>query len=340
MIAATVLAAVVVAAFAWYAPRRAPVLPPRTATWLLTIGALVSTVVVGWMLALLAATAIAQLPFVAALGRWSRPDLRSTDPVPIWAASVCAGALLLAGACGARHALRRALALRRLHRDCRALRRPGPDRVVVVDSAVPEAYATTAAGGRIVVTTGMLAGLSAEEQRALLAHEAAHLRHRHVWLVLVADLCAAAIPALRAVAGAVAQATERWADESAAAAVGDRGTTARALARAALRAHDSRPAHRRPASRAVGGQIPQRVRALLAPPPRPRRLLTAGLTLLLAMSLACTALVQRRTDAFFDLASTGRPAATAYAGRPGVHHQRCHAPIRRLCRVARQLDID
>jgi Zn-dependent protease with chaperone function len=318
---AAALAAVMVAAFAWYAPRRAAALPPRTATWLLTLGAVVCTAVTGSVLALLAATAVARLPVVAAITELSPTDMRSTDPVPVWLAWVCAGLLTASMAMAVRHAIARIIALRRLHRDCHGLGPAGSlhghPRVTVLDSEHPEAYATPAGGGRIVVTTGLLAALNEREQRVLLAHETAHLRYRHAWWVFATDLCAAANPALLGVARATAQATERWADEVAAAAVGDRETAARAVARAALHVHGTSPHRLRPVVAAVGGQVPQRVRALLSPPPRPQRALTAVLALLLAVGIGSTFTVQRRTDTYFDTASTDRPAATAvYA----VHH--------------------
>jgi hypothetical protein len=315
MIGMLALAVLVVALFAWCAPRRAHVLPPRTATYLLTGGAVIATGVLIGVLALAASTAIAQLPPVAALGEWSRPDLRSSDPVPVWLAICCCFLVAAAAVLGTRQAVSRAAAFVRLRRACRRL---GPadaaDSIIVVDSEQPEAYATPAGGGRILVTTGLLAALPADEQRVLIAHESAHLRHRHVWWVLIADLCAAANPLLRGVARATAQATERWADECAAASVGDRELAARAVARAAL--HVSGSGRVSASTAAVGGQIPQRVHALLEPPPRPRRALTAGLVLLLAASLGCALAVQRRADAFFDVASIEKSSAMV-AGCPG-----------------------
>ncbi len=332
MIIAVPLAALLLAAFAWLAPRAVRPLPPRTATYLLTGGALASTVVAIGVPVLLAATAVAQLPPVAALGEWSRPDLRATDPVPVWLATCCALLLVPPAVRGLSHAVRRARALMRLHRDCRGLdhgRSAHPaDRVLVLDTDQPQAYATPAGGGRIVVTSGLLRALNADEQRVLLAHETAHLRHRHAWWVLAAELCAAVNPSLRGVARSTAHAVERWADESAATEVGDRNLVARSLARAALHVN----AARRDAAPAVGvgvvgGEMPSRVRALLAPAPRPRPGTTLALALLLVASLGCAATVQRRTDAFFDLASTERPTATTHqrsdatVAHPVAHHR-------------------
>ncbi|MEP6851048.1 MAG: M48 family metalloprotease [bacterium] len=61
---------------------------------------------------------------------------------------------------------------------CRRLSRDSSGLVVVQDD-LPDALALPGMSGRIVVSTGMLRALSAEEKRVLLAHEAAHLTHRH-----------------------------------------------------------------------------------------------------------------------------------------------------------------
>ncbi|MBO0870019.1 MAG: M56 family metallopeptidase, partial [Micromonosporaceae bacterium] len=229
------LAVLAVAAFAWYAPRRAHVLPPRTATLLLTAGALIATAVLIAVLGFAGSTAVAQLPPVARVGEWSPQDLRSTDPVPVWLALFCCALLVAATVRAGHDAVLRAAAYAQLHRECRHLAPATAGQpVIVLDSEQPDAYATPAGGGRILVTTGLLRALSGDEQRVLFAHEAAHLRHRHVWWVLLVDLCAQANPMLHRVARANVQATERWADEYAAATVGDRELAARAVARAAL----------------------------------------------------------------------------------------------------------
>ncbi|WP_405072198.1 hypothetical protein OG558_22650 [Kribbella sp. NBC_01510] len=93
----------------------------------------------------------------------------------------------------------------------------------------------------------MLAALDGDERRVLLAHEAAHLNHRHhlyVHLVerepspdrsiALSELAAAVNPLLAAVPSVVRTSVERWADEDAAVAVGDREITARAVAKAGL----------------------------------------------------------------------------------------------------------
>ncbi len=79
------------------------------------------------------------------------------------------------------------------------------------------------------------------ERRVLLAHERAHLTHRRSVLSTAVTLAVAANPVLAPVRTTVAFLVERWADEEAARRVGDRRTTARALARAALVAQRARP---------------------------------------------------------------------------------------------------
>jgi Zn-dependent protease with chaperone function len=156
--------------------------------------------------------------------------------------------------------------------------------------------------GGIVVSTGMLHALPADERRVVLAHEAAHLAGRHHLHVQLADLAAAANPLLRSTSLGVRLAVEREADEAAATEVGDRRLAARAIARAGL-AKAGTTSHRHGAGVALAaadGFVPQRARALLAPAPRPRRLLAAALVLLAAGTLVGTAAAAQRTDDSLD----------------------------------------
>ena len=122
---------------------------------------------------------------------------------------------------------------------------------------------SAASRGRIVVSTSMLAVLSASERRALIAHEESHLRHRH-WLYLhLVQIAGAANPMLRPVTTAIRHGVERWADEDAAVSVDDRRLVAHALARAAL-ATVGRPA-RRPSLAIADDRVAERVTSLLAP---------------------------------------------------------------------------
>jgi hypothetical protein len=130
----------------------------------------------------------------------------------------------------------------------------------------------------------------------VLAHERAHLARRHHRLTTAAAAAAAVNPLLIPVRRAVEFLVERWADEDAAADVGDRDLTARAVARAALAASGPGPA---PALGIDGGAAVQRVRALTRPSPPPllRRLIGPAL-----LGFAIVAIAGVATEAFVDLA--------------------------------------
>jgi hypothetical protein len=97
----------------------------------------------------------------------------------------------------------------------------------------------------------------------------------------------------------VRHATERWADEDAAAAVTDRTLVARTIARTALLQHRARR-HALPVPAATGGEVPFRVQALLAPTPRPRPIVSAILAGLAATTVLATAVVQHGSETLFE----------------------------------------
>ncbi len=162
------------------------------------------------------------------------------------------------------------------------------DDLLVLDDDRPVAHALPGRPGRIVVSTGMLAGLTPTERRALLAHERAHLSRSHHLFVAAVDVFTSANPLLRPLRRVVRYTTERWADEQAAREVGSRCTVAKAVGKAALATKGART--REPlALAAAAGEVPQRVAALLIAPParRLRQLLTSptGLLALAAITL-------------------------------------------------------
>ncbi|MDO0930008.1 M56 family metallopeptidase [Streptomyces sp. TG1A-8] len=303
------LLTVVLAAFA---PRSARRLPPCPAAWALACVALVT--VVGWLgsLALLAFTGLAQMPEVAEEGRWSVSALRAADPVHLVIAVGSALALLIASVALAAAAVRQARHVRWARRECARL--PGDTELVVLDDDSPLAFALPGAPGRIVVSRGMLRCLADGEREALLAHERAHLRCGHHVFQTVWRLAAAANPLLRPLATAGDFVLKRWADEVAARA-GDRTVAARAVARAALAstAHSSRGA----ALAATGGAVPQRVRALLAPPPRLRVLPFVVGGMLLGLCCASLANAASDSEAMVDSAQYATYAASAHRPAPG-----------------------
>lgn len=287
------------------APRLGRRLPPATATRLLVATGLACAGSVAFVLAVLAWTRVGQLPLVAALGNWSVATLRAHNPVPAGvaeAAGVAFGvtAVLLAGALA-----RRGWALARARRTCRDLR-GAPGGLVVVDDPAPDAFAlpgSLADPGRIVVTSGMLRVLSADERQVLLAHEGAHLRHRHHLYRTAAAAAAALNPLLATLPGTVHYLTERWADEDAAREAGDRHLTGRALARAALTTRHAPPS---PAGAALlcfhRGGVPDRVRSLLAEPPRLHPLAAGVLAGLLVASLVAVNAARGDTEHLFEQA--------------------------------------
>jgi beta-lactamase regulating signal transducer with metallopeptidase domain len=196
-------------------------------------------------------------------------------------------------------------------RSTRTCRRLGPDvdGLVVVEDEQPDAYALPGLGGRVVVSTAMLRALPSDERRVLLAHEAAHLAHRHHLWVQVAFVAAAANPLLRPAARAVRAGVERWADEIAAAEVGDRALTARALARAGLARTNGRRRVGRPlALGGADGAVVDRARALLAGPPPRRRVLAAALTTLILTLSAAVLVTSIETHARFEAAESAYAA--------------------------------
>ena len=250
-------------------------LEPRAATWLLTASALALATLSSAALGILAGAGLIRLSLAAWAGHWSATTVRAGDPVT-WAEAAPAAMLLAAAAYAAVRLLwRRGRAL--IAAGTQAACLPGIDQLVIIDDPVPDAYALPGLPGRIVVSTGMLQALDHADRDAMLAHERAHLDGHHYAFLAAAHLAAAANPILRPLATAVAYTVERWADENAAHACGDRRQVARAVGKAAL-ATKHTPVRRHLPTTALGllglrrdplhraGPVPRRVAALLIPP--------------------------------------------------------------------------
>ncbi|MCD0483155.1 M48 family metalloprotease [Streptacidiphilus sp. ASG 303] len=267
-------------------------LPPRAAAWTLAATGVLLAAAAGASLGLLAAAGLLRLPPVAALGHLSLPWLERISPAAGYVA-VPAAAALAAGAARLLHAAARH------RRDLRAARTAAlaaagaGDGLAVLPEERADAYALPGRPGRVVVTAGMLRALGADERAALLAHERAHLAARHHLFLAAAEYAAAVHPALRLLREPLAYHLERWADEAAAACVGSRALTARAVGRAALAA--AAPARtggpRRPglAPAAHAGPVPRRVAALLSPGPQPAPARRRTAAALLLAACLCTA---------------------------------------------------
>ncbi|MFD3511923.1 M56 family metallopeptidase [Streptomyces sp. NPDC058657] len=262
-------------------------LHPRTAARLLTAVAAILATCSTVCLGLLVVVGTAQLPGNPLPDSWSDPEVREAVPHDEIAGKLSIGALaMVVLACGLtlyRHRRFRVQA----HRALAGLRTSSE--VAVLSDEAPYAYALPGAPGRILVSTGMLAALTDTERHALLAHERAHLTGRHHRLLLAVQLASGANPLLRPLRKAVGYCTERWADEEAARAIGDRRTTARAVGKAALVSFPrttARGAFPGLPAFAEAGPVPRRVAALLRPGPPanswPPALTSAGIAAIVA----------------------------------------------------------
>ncbi|MFI5808514.1 M56 family metallopeptidase [Streptomyces sp. NPDC051561] len=261
-------------------------LHPRSAAILLTAVGAILAVCSTVCLVLLVVVGTAQLPGNPLPDSWSDPEVREAVPYDEIAgkASIVLLALVLVACAVAlgRHYRFRAQA----HRVLTGLE--SESEVAVLTDDEPYAYALPGAPGRVLVSTGMLARLGDVERQALLAHERAHLAGRHHRLLLAVQLAGCANPLLRPLRKAVGYCTERWADEEAARATGDRRTTARAVGKAALISRSASRRARLPslAAFAEAGPVPRRVAALLGPVPPangwPPALTSAGLAAIVA----------------------------------------------------------
>ena len=278
---AVIAALVACLAFVAAGPHLARVLPPPATVRLLVPAALLAAGGGVFTLGTVAFTWLAQATEVARFVTWSPQRLHALNPIPP-AVGIAAAALLLAAAAWTLRSLGRTIrALWVAHRTGRHLDDHRGSPVVVVDSPDLQAFTLPGISGRIVVTTGMLAALDPDGRRVLLAHEQSHRTHRHTWWTLAADLAAAVTTAdRRRVAATIAQV-------------------------ALLRTH---PPASATAAAATGGQVPQRVQALLRPPPRIQARHVGVLAALVLAVLLGAFAVQRTGETLFEHAK--QPAAT------------------------------
>ena len=254
-------------------------LAPKPAAIVLAVGSVLAGAVWVTGLALLSMATLGRLRPIGELGRWSVKALNSHNPVPLEAGIV--SLIILASV-----AVTLVSAVRRLTKGMREVRRlqvatsgARCDDLAVIDSAAPDAVALpgwpsrNGSGGNIIVTSGMLRALDPVERQVLMAHERCHLRNAHWAYRLATRLGAALLPTSRPLVTSCDHALERWADEKAAAVVGDRRQAATAVARAALATTDHHRDSRRRATLAPAfaeGAVAERVEALLTPAGRSR----------------------------------------------------------------------
>lgn len=252
LFAPSVVVGVGVALALWVARGMRPDLEARillVATAAVTAG----VVVASWILSL---GFLAHLPAGEYLFGWCREPLGAHAPLP---AAIGIPSVIIAVGLSAR-CVRVVVMWHRVRENHRG-------GVEIVDAPRPLAYAVPGRGGLIIVSRALVQLLEDRERSAVLAHEAAHVRHRHDRFLLVAALGSAV--GLGGVLGKpLRHACERWADEEAARHVGSRKAVARALGRTALAG--SPPDLLRPAMGEVG--VIGRIRALNAAPPSTRPL--------------------------------------------------------------------
>lgn len=279
------------------APRIALRLPPAFATWILSGGAVVAAAASSVSVGLLALLFVAPTPLLDAQEHWSGHVLRlDAGQAPIVGASATAAVIVLAVRF-VRVAARRLRAIRDAFRLSAALA-TDDDELVVVPAADCSGFAVPGRPGRIVVSAGLLRTLDADERRAVLAHERAHLAHHHYLHQSAAALAAALNPMLGALPRAVELSCERWADESAAQLV-RRNRVAHALARVATSARGTGSSVVLAVARS---DLAVRIGALRAPAPRLVPWRIAVLVLLLAATLVAVAVALQDTDRVLDLA--------------------------------------
>jgi len=255
--------------------------------------------------AALTAVTMAALPLAGlfdglADGRWSDRAFAN------WPAGSKALAVLAVAAVMASLArgLRELREQRRALSAVRQLRRaigPTADGVVVVASDELDAVAVDV--DLILLTRGLIRSLNADERRAVLAHERAHLANRHHRYARVAAVIAAVNPLLLGVPRTTGYLLERWADEDAAAAT-SRQDVAAALTRVVATGAPARTSAGPPvALRAARVALERRICAIDREQQRPRLRGIIAPVLLVGAVLALAGGIAERTLDIFQLAS-------------------------------------
>lgn len=201
---------------------------PAMQTWTITVGSAVTAVLSTWSLVLLATARIDRVAYVTERVHLVGGLLRRAEHVPLQV-SILAVILL---AVRFNRVLRALGGSRRARRAADQFRDRNPGTLVVVGDDEPIAFAL--AGNRhhpgtVVISTGLFATVPAEQRRAVLAHEHAHLDLRHHRHRGVVNIAIALEPCLAPAATLSGRAIERWADEHATHNAVERRTAAQAI---------------------------------------------------------------------------------------------------------------
>jgi len=243
----------------------------------LSIGDIVRTAAADW-------PQLTQYLCRSVAGQVCTPEVYRSALYSVGVAALAIGVTLAAGVALWRYGrrLQRAQQQTRTHADIaritgRAL--PGTG-AVVLDDPRPAAYCVAGRPAAIVVTSGALAVLDQPQLTAVLAHERAHLAHRHHLLTAATRGLAAAFPGVPLFtrgAGEGARLAEMAADDAAARGSGRPAVVAALLA---LATGTVVPATRLAAATHA---VPARVERLLTPP---RPAMSTALAVALALTVA------------------------------------------------------
>ena len=249
----------------WFLPR---FLEPSVGVMILTVFVVLATLATVLLLVQISGAGISEVPFVSDALGWCRALSWGDHGAPLFLGGV---ALILLGFI----ALRVVWYLRHVFQNRRNV--GTVDGIEILASDQPIAFAVPGRRGGVVLSDSLLSLLRRDEQRVVVAHENAHLRHRHHLYIHLVGACAAGLPFLKPFSNRVKYLTERWADEVAAERIGSREFVADTIARVALLPSS----HVRSAALSIGGgNVVHRFEALVSPLPAP----TTGLTV-----FACSA---------------------------------------------------
>lgn len=268
----------------WFLPR---FVAPATCARVLTAAVVLAAASVTSALLLVTMAASSEFHTVSDAIGWCRALHPGDHGAAPWAGAVAGGLLAVASVRGAQYRRR----VRAEHAPFASI-----DGLEVVASEEPIAFAVPGRPGGVVFGSTLYATLDPDERAAVLAHENAHLHLNHHRYVHTVELCSSAFPFLVPLARQVRFATERWADETAAADIGSRRTLARAIARVALMPRGGRLS---PALAFSGRGTSARVDALLHPGNQRRVELPAVVTLATLLTMLAGSSVQVHHLAMF-----------------------------------------
>lgn len=247
------------AGIAWFLPR---FLEPSVGVVILSVFVMLATLTTVMFLAQIGGAGISEVPFVADAIGWCRALSWGDHGAP---PILGAAAVLTLGFV----AIRVGRYVRKVFQNRRDV--GAVDGIEILASNEPIAFAVPGRHGGVVISDSLLSRLGRNEQRVVVAHENAHLRHRHHLYIHVVGACAAGLPFLQPFSNRVNYLTERWADEVAAERIGSREFVADTIARVALLPTSQVSSA---ALSIGGGNVVHRFEALVSPLPAQ----TTGLT--------------------------------------------------------------